>query len=353
MILTCAEYLNEQKNNDKIIKGNYVMFLDDYIGDLNIKGVKGTFAIIEQVRHKNFFGVGKEYIYVSLEKPLEYEDEKISNFVILSKDYNKIEFLTKDEFLVKKGLYPIQFSKELKDILHSVKFDYYNDPSSISFLEIGKDIDYISYIPGKKCYLPDKEKYRQQARIGKVLKILNNSISDKNIEIFVAKIKAEIKISRGEIEIKVVTGDDIVFWYSETNYQKGGGTLNSSCMKSPKLARAIKFYARNPERIAMAIVENDKLLARSLIWKLDDDRIYMDRIYSINDKLQEILKKYAKEKGMITYYDKNVDKSKLKVTIKGYAKYIKDEDEDLPYFDTFDDWKIKKKKGHFILRGEN
>jgi hypothetical protein len=67
----------------------------------------------------------------------------------------------------------------------------------------------------------------------------------------------------------------------------------------------IKFYAKNPEHISMLILyENgrkEKIVGRALVWKLDEpeDRIFMDRVYTVHEYQVSLFTDYAMSKGWL------------------------------------------------------
>ena len=63
------------------------------------------------------------------------------------------------------------------------------------------------------------------------------------------------------------------------------------------------MYSENPNIFKMLILKDDagKLKGRALVWNLDlpEGRIFMDRIYTVNDYDIEIFKNFAKDKGWL------------------------------------------------------
>lgn len=149
-------------------------------------------------------------------------------------------------------------------------------------------------------------------------------------------------------ELVLVSGKDIIKWYNGDNYTKGGGDLNSSCMRYNDCSPYIEFYSKNKDMVSLLIMKDkensDLICGRALIWKLSkpDDRTFMDRIYTVKDHDAEAFKQYAKEQGWLHKYNQNMqedefiidtnDGSKEKMTlivdnIKSHWEY--------PYMDTF------------------
>lgn len=233
------------------------------------------------------------------------------------------------------------FTSLLKQIKFNVKEDYYD----ASYFDVDREKeDLFSFIPITKIkelknIINEDEiyrsRYRQSSKIGRVFKKLNDELTDVQIENFVNEYKAAWKAKMEDLEnrLRVVTGDDIVYWYLNTRYAKGNGTLNASCMQGPGAQNQIKFYAQNPNCIALAILldDNDKLLARALIWRCIEPEgvIFMDRIYSVNPEHAKILHNFAKDNGIMTKADGYNTKHKMKVKIKPPSSGS------WPYLDTF------------------
>ncbi len=146
---------------------------------------------------------------------------------------------------------------------------------------------------------------RQEMGVGRAMRALllttGGKFLDKDIESFVNLYKSAIdKLNDKFSHFEVVRGEMIAHWYDSSNYVKGGGTLNSSCMSNVD-EDYFDIYVSNPERIGLVIYKNPeddtKILGRSLLWKTNDDKMFMDRIYTLNDSDVQLFRQYAKESG--------------------------------------------------------
>lgn len=209
------------------------------------------------------------------------------------------------------------------------QFRYYNS-YPISYLDIGESNDTISFIYSNKVKELQREydyKYSQKAwkekrsemKVGKVIKLLfgdsfpvNNPKGSPipcppiDIETFVNMFKAEREKNENYDRFEIVSGKDIAFWYNFKNYTRfthGDTPLGKSCLRYDESTKFLDLYVKNPDKISMLILKDDqnKLRARSILWKLDnpESRIYMDRIYSVNDFDVEIFKDYARKNGWL------------------------------------------------------
>ena len=140
-----------------------------------------------------------------------------------------------------------------------------------------------------------------------------------------------------EIPIRVVSGDEIKFWYSEDSYCKdtliGKGSLGKSCMRYDYCQDYFDIYTLNPKKCQLVIMtdmegNNEVLRARALLWKTSLG-YYLDRIYftePVEPILMEkwIMEKYEVNKKMIY---PNMDRFDVKLdNIGSYNNF--------PYMDT-------------------
>ena len=219
------------------------------------------------------------------------------------------------------------------------------------------------------------QKSRNSVAIGRFInKLFPGKYNDKDREEFVNSFKASIE--QGTERFEVVEGEDIAFWYSYENYKEDSGTLGNSCMARKK--NLFGIYTQNQDVCKMLILkEDDKIIGRSLIWKLasikhikqdvEGIEYFMDRQYTIKESDVQKFRNYAKEQGWcyksynnhhslntvtIGGEEKNVDMT-IKVATKDYNKY--------PYMDTFkrydvnngilhnDDEQEEQYEGQYIL----
>ena len=130
------------------------------------------------------------------------------------------------------------------------------------------------------------------------LRKLNFEFTDKEIEEFVNKYKAYIRIKNDIFSrFREVSGEQIKEYYREENYQKGGGSLNSSCMRHEKCQPYLDIYSKNPEVCKLIILESDDeddlISGRALLWTDTKGRKIMDRVYTTDSSLIELFIKYA------------------------------------------------------------
>lgn len=343
------EFINEMATKSDMKVGDYV-----YCGG-NFKNVetptKGKYAkIIDREIRPIAWDYPTEFFTLEFDEPLismtmkkngHYSERKESNTIeISSRQLKLLNVIPKEEYdeFKNSGLMSYEATNIFKNILKTIEFKVESNFLDISYfdIDIEKD-DVVSFLPSNKLEKsvelkedPYKSKFRQVSKIGRIFKKLNDGLTDSQIENFVHEYKAlwSTIMKNSENRLQVVNGDKISYWYDGKKYLPGKGTLNRSCMR---YASIVKFYDKHPDKIAMAILLNsdDKLLARALIWKLDEPKgvIYMDRIYSVKSMYGKILLNYAHKNNMKTRAEGWNVKNRMEIKIK-HNDY-------LPYLDSF------------------
>jgi hypothetical protein len=257
-------------------------------------------------------------------KLLELEGTDVHSdvtFVDLSKEVGLLTFMPMDKAIAKlKAVHP-----------NGTDTDLQNQPDiKTNDIVYRKDISRDVYgVYGDN---------RNSIKIGKfVNKVFRGTLTNVEVEEFINQFKSKQEV---DPEVELVSGDKIAYWYDIKNYNPGyGGTLRNSCMATVP-SGYFDIYTKNPEVCRLAILKNgDKLIARSLVWKVESDdsiQYYMDRIYYTKDHYRNILKNYAKEQGWGIYdsfdtidFNGKIIYSNMKVKINN-IKY-----QQFPYMDTF------------------
>jgi hypothetical protein len=223
-----------------------------------------------------------------------------------------------------------QISKHLVDMVKC------RDASAISYIDFGEKNDSVSFIYSNKLYeiqdeFNDKwnEKVwsnkRSDIKIGKFIKMMFDDYypinqpkeGDKpkipnDIENFVNIYKAEREKDNIYEKFELVKGKDIIKWYCFENYSKFATeytTLGKSCMRYKESSKFLELYSKNTNCISLLILKDNegKLKGRAIVWDLTypENRIFMDRIYTVNDYDIQIFKKFAEQNGWI-YKDRQV-----------------------------------------------
>lgn len=200
---------------------------------------------------------------------------------------------------------------------------------------INAEIKIYKCIPYIKNYKGAWNIGRYEMKIGKFVKRMLPNLSDKSIEIFVNKYKALYKLKQNP-RLEIVKGISIKKWYNQDNYlytrqdKEGLGTLGKSCMRYGY--DFFDLYTENEDVCSLLILKSEdetKIIGRALIWKLEDNNYYMDRIYTHFDSDTYIFFNYAKERGWLTYTELYNTTNKLNISLQ------KSEFKKYPYMDTF------------------
>jgi len=186
---------------------------------------------------------------------------------------------------------------------------------------IDYDLDDDKTITGYFKDIEGKKKARK-FKVGKLLKYLGVNPSEYKgyeIEELISYLK------QGSLEdFKVVDGEDILKAYHCDNYDEG--ETMGSCMRYEAAQTYLKMYVDNPDDVKCLVLlnpNNNKVRGRALLWHMDNDRWFMDRVYMINSQYRNLFNLY-KEKNNFSIIPKTV-------TLTNGGEY-----DEYPYMDTFE-----------------
>ena len=229
------------------------------------------------------------------------------------------------------------------DILSMVGVDV---QTKINNLSLTSTSSMVGFVDDTK-YQKDKNTKPSDVSVGKAIRrlLVDNGIkfTDADLEKFVNEFKG---LNLKSNDIQLVSGESIRYWYNEENYAEGG-ELNKSCMREEDCSYFFGIYVHNPDKIRMAILVNEKglLLSRALIWKLNNGKYYMDRIYATDKPYEDMFRHWfyeTYEDGVI-YPSKEVLECDLEQV--DFTTY--------PYMDSFPYIYIDKKKASSKPPSEN
>lgn len=140
-----------------------------------------------------------------------------------------------------------------------------------------------------------------------ILKLAGMEPSDKELEDFVNSYKSTYDLEADKLkQFDIVTGNSIIYWYSDQNYVSGGGTLNNSCMAEAD-EDWLHIYSKN-KQVSLVILYGDngfiddgkyradEIKGRAILWdcEIDGKKVkFMDRIYTTYDSDVDLFKEYA------------------------------------------------------------
>lgn len=209
----------------------------------------------------------------------------------------------------------IQASSNFTDILVKI-----NDRISNKILELIEsntdltvNFNYIDVNPdGTLSFINDTKSKdfelwggpRQNIKVGRIIRNIliesNFSHSEKELEDFINKFKSQISNTSDKKKFEIFYGEDIYKFYNSIDYDKenGLGQLGKSCMNR-KPADFFQIYTKNPNKVGLIVLfdENKNMIGRSLLWKTENEFLFMDRIYTFDDSDIDLFKLQGDEKG--------------------------------------------------------
>lgn len=197
----------------------------------------------------------------------------------------------------------------------------------------------------------------QNVKFGKliitILNILEISVDKNKLSKYIENIVDEYKSwyeTKNQIKFNILKGNEILNGYNKDKQQyEFKSVLNSSCMNNK--FNLLNLYTQNEDKVLMLSLErNEKIIGRCLIWKLDKpDIIYMDRIYTSDNYINNIFKRFAINNELsyrdfdnyknFTIYHYNKRKKQYVIKYKNEVNYkVKlntDKIYSFPYMDSF------------------
>ena len=249
-----------------------------------------------------------------------------------------------DEFISDKSEDP-KFSK----IALSIKNALGNDYKSNRY-------DMVDFSNDRKLLQVKTGKQTNTQGVAKVIRTIlmaidqdffksNPDIKDDTIQKFADKFIGRIPketTTSNEGEFKIVSGDDIKFWYDRKNMKiKSRSELDKSCMAQGYKLGFIDFYCQNSSiKLVIKLDTDGKLVARALLWKLescsDKKSWFLDRCYCNDNSDEEAVYEWLKSNPEYTNLNRR-DSKKINagsgciMTVKLDKTIVKY----YPYLDTF------------------
>jgi len=158
--------------------------------------------------------------------------------------------------------------------------------------------------------------------------VLNLTFNDKDVEELVNDYKSIYDIIfSNNYEFKLVKGEEIRENYLVKNYLLESGQLGNSCMRYEKCQKYLNIYIENPNVCSLLVMKSgDKVKGRALVWKLEDGKTFMDRVYTIYDSDVKLFENWASTN--------NIDLSRSSFTSNISVKLEKSNFDFYPYMDT-------------------
>jgi hypothetical protein len=217
------------------------------------------------------------------------------------------------------------------------KLDNINKPFAdklLSYLNSDKipdkvTIDYIDYTSDDDKtltgYYEDREGNikTRKFKVGKLLNYLGigtNEFKGYELEELISHLK-----QGSTDDFKVVDGEDILKAYHCDNYDEG--ETMGSCMRYESAQSYLEIYVNNPDDVKCLVLfnpNNGKVRGRALLWHMDNDQWFMDRVYVTNNQYRNLFNLYKEEKNISSSANSTV-------TLENGGEY-----DEYPYMDTFE-----------------
>lgn len=264
----------------------------------------------------------------------ELINSALKNLESISDANNQSDVILKDLFndlyAYRNNKKELNFSDDFIGLLDRIKKIYPNNPINNILIDASKNgverwklnkdkIDYIDTDVKNVTYkrLTKTEpkdpwtKGRTPVKPGKFINklfsdtYLKSIRNDKELELWTNIFTALTQT----FEFELLTGKDLLDAYLHENYacydnSVPSGTLNNSCMKHANKNEYMRFYADNPDDIALMCVKNDKgkVLGRAVLWKnvtINDKHktSFLDRTYYTYDWIISLFSDYAIQNG--------------------------------------------------------
>jgi hypothetical protein len=285
---------------------------------------------------------GKYRITLEDGKKLAVDGKNVSKFDV-AKDIATAsapatEVNVKADSVASDNKYKLVLSKKFRSLLKDIKSplsdaligaEEKESPSSISFLDYIEDkekTDTLTFLPVNR-FLRNADwvsgssevwetKQRQEMKVGKIVNTLfPDTFKQTQIEAFVNEFKAQI--GKSFSNLRLVEGEEIRYYYLADHYEtQNKGSINSSCMRGKAAQKFFDIYCNNPRSnssispntgwcnllILMSDTDPKKIKGRALVWfnlRKPTGKVYMDRIYTVNDADQKMYIDYAKKQGWL------------------------------------------------------
>jgi hypothetical protein len=292
---------------------------------------------------KKIFNTAKPYFQYNGEHEIHFENNKIEikkeldviniqpyGDKILGNQKIKINVYSSID---SRGEEKLDKPEVYEDVFHSYSWDWEYDNKTTWFTGDPENIYRKLYLNIRKdLYLENGKNYFAQIEVTSDI-----DINDADIEKFVNKFVAYQRENRVSetVVLKEATGEEIRKYYLVDNYKKVKGTLGNSCMRHSECQDYLDIYCENEEVVSLIVLlDDDKVVARALLWKLDNGKKLLDRCYSIMDYDQVRYENLAKKNGWFYYKSGDVyyDNAKVYTTLRVYLKNY--DFRSYPYVDT-------------------
>lgn len=251
------------------------------------------YRITDNERAQNNYTFGVTYTNITVHNGRIHPPKLIS--------YNKIEISDKlKNFLYSRDQYYLSTAcYHIKSYLLGEMDNYSGE---IINNEVFSKINSVSEADDGYIIINNNQKIKLGkliVKIGDAIKIDTNEKSEAiGIEKFVDEYKCWYKTMNG-LKFKILKGQDIFDGYNTKLQAACTGMLGSSCMNNRP--GFLHLYSDNEEKVKLLTLvdDNGKIYGRSFLWNIDNKPFtFMDRIYGIDNYINNIFINYAKKEKL-------------------------------------------------------
>lgn len=346
MITYFEKFLNESFTDDKninegdrvIMNGTISKYTDEGKFNIDLDDKTGIVAYVKRGLVSYCGVVFDNYLPYGI---LDDLDKRIKMNRGTWVDMSKLRKLKID----KENKIVVKYSGSFKPLFEYVEYINYPIYSNISYIDITNRNDTISFLPKDRIERlsiwndddPESKKLlystplRQEMKLSKFIQMINPYTDKKSLDMKINTYKSAYNnLILANHNFKIVSGEEIRFWYNEDNYYPGSGSLNKSCMRNRM--DKLDVFCNSPDKVRLLIMidENNKLMGRALLWKVDEPKcFYLDRIYTVFEEDEISFIKYAMDRNW-RYFKRDQDLPMYVFMNKDFGDSSRN-----PFMDTF------------------
>jgi Asp-tRNA(Asn)/Glu-tRNA(Gln) amidotransferase C subunit len=335
MILKYNDYLSEKVINNLLLESRLVFSKEFYniisrikgnniadklikLDNVDVDGVKQNYIDITDEKDKVSFTPDKKAQDLNKDIPEIWKVTNSSRYLTHSDKNNKVfEALGYDKTLNENWAPSVE---TLGVILAEttrpsgntyVLFEEYDNVDTKRLSVINKLALELSHADNIKIWKTSRNPMNIGRLVRSILKSAKVSFNENELEEFVNQYKAVFDFTKDRLrQFDVVSGKDIAYWYNGDRYQRGGGSLNNSCMSGVD-SDLFDIYCYN-NQVSLIILYDDNgniddyeyksnnIKGRAILWDCQIDGTkskFMDRIYTTLDSDVILFKQFAEKNG--------------------------------------------------------
>lgn len=139
--------------------------------------------------------------------------------------------------------------------------------------------------------------FNDKIKIGRFVRKISDKYKPEEIEEFGIMFKTFF--IGDSIKPIILKGENLRKSYLSENTLGTLGDFTENCMSFKHCQPYLDLYVKNPDKVSLAVIKNqdDKVVARALLWVTDSGITVMDKVYSVDKTFKKILQKWASDMG--------------------------------------------------------